>query len=182
MKIEEIQIKARREFNNAICLIGVIPFLVFLYLLVVKVSSFKILVGDVGYVMISAMILLLLGIFIGRKLLWDLISNLIEFSRQIMNMQQELVEKKRLAAITETALSLGHEINNPLLVIRGNLAMLEIDMSQSSFDNSIKERLVLIKSYFNRIGEVTHKMSRLSNPVLTDVYGDTNMIDLGNSE
>ena len=105
MEIKELILKHRRNFNVSICLTGAIPFLVFVYLLVRKISTFQIFVGEIGYIMFSAVLIFLLGIAVGRKMFMALLN--------------ELVEKNRLSAITETTLALSHEINNPLLSIRG---------------------------------------------------------------
>ena len=182
MQLKSIQDQAKRDFNNAICLIGIIPFLVFVYLLVVKIGSMNILIGDIGYFMLVAMGILLLGIVTGRKLIWSLIVKIIESSEQIIKIQEELVEKKRLAAITETTLSLSHEINNPLLIIRGNLEILETEASENHLPDFIKQRLSVMKTNFDRIGQVTDKMAQLSDPVLTDVHGGKKMIDLPKSK
>lgn len=182
MELTKLEDQARRDFNNAICLIGIIPFLAFVYLLVVKIGSINILVGDIGYFMLVTMGILLLGIILGRKLIWSLIMRIIESSQQIIKMQEELVEKKRLAAITETTLSLSHEINNPLLVIRGNLEILESEAVDNNLPDYIKQRLSVMKSNFDRIGQVTDKMAQLSNPVTTTVHDGLKMIDLPKSK
>ena len=69
MQFKELVASRRREFDVSVCLIGVIPFLVFLYLLVVKIASFQIFVGEVGYIMFTTILIFLLGILVGRKLL-----------------------------------------------------------------------------------------------------------------
>src|SRR4030042_4794196 len=97
MQIRELVANKKREFDISVCLTGVIPFLVFLYLLVVKIASFQIFVGEVGYIMFTTVLIFLLGLLVGKKLLWSML--------------QELIEKNRLAAISETTLALRHEIN-----------------------------------------------------------------------
>ncbi|MBU1905828.1 MAG: hypothetical protein KJ923_02375, partial [Candidatus Omnitrophica bacterium] len=114
IEIKTIIQKRKRDFNASVALIGVIPFLVFIYLLVVRVASLHIFVGEVGYIMFATLVVFLLGIFVGRKMLWSLL--------------QEIIERNRLVAVTETTLSLSHEINNPLLTVAGNLELLEGDL------------------------------------------------------
>jgi branched-subunit amino acid transport protein AzlD len=104
VQIKELVLNRKREFDISVCLTGVIPFLVFLYLLVVKIASLQILAGEVGYIMFVTILIFLLGIMVGKKMLLSII--------------EELIEKHRLAAITETTLALSHEINNPLLTVR----------------------------------------------------------------
>jgi signal transduction histidine kinase len=148
MEIKESILKKRRDFNTMLSLSGVIPFLVFVYLLAVKISSLEIFIGEIGYIMFITMVIFLLGIIVGRKML--------------ISMIQEQVEKNRLAAITETILTLSHEINNPLLTIKGNLELLEHEFAQSHAWEGIRNRLATIKIHCERIREVTDKMSNLT--------------------
>jgi signal transduction histidine kinase len=169
MQIKEIIASHRRQFNTTVALVGVIPFLVFIYILVVKISSFNIMTGEVGQIMLATMFVFLSGLAIGRKMFWNIV--------------KELVEKNRLAAITETALALGHEINNPLLSISGNLELMEMDIgSSSSIPIDFKNRLNTIKNNCQRIQDVTTRLSTLIKPVSSTVYGSYNMVDLRKSK
>ncbi len=168
MTVKELILKEKRNFSMAICLIGVIPFLVFVYLLVTKISSFKVFIGEIGYVMFFTVVVFILGIVVGRKMLMSLIS--------------ELVEKNRLAAITETTLALGDQISNPLLVIRGNFQLIEDESRELQLPQKMRERLTTIKGNFERISAVTDKLSNLSKPVTKIIFGNTKIIDLDNSK
>lgn len=171
MASENLQVDIKRDFNNAICLTGLIPFAVFIYLLVGNIASMNILTGQVGYVLLITMALILLGILTGRRMLWMVIE-------RIVSLQNELVEKNRLAAVTETALALSHEVNNPLLVMRGNLQLLEED---GNLPDMVKEKFDTIKGNCERIRTVTDKLSSLSKPATTTIYGKSKMIDLEHS-
>ncbi|MCX5712163.1 MAG: hypothetical protein NTY47_03695, partial [Candidatus Omnitrophica bacterium] len=168
----------RRDFNNAVCLMTVIPFLAFVYLLVCEIASFQILAGRIGYIMFIMLFMALMGMHLGRKVIWGIIEKLINLNNQIIRMQEELIEKNRLAAITETVLALGHEINNPLLAIQGNLELLELDYKEG---DSLAKRLDTIKTQCLRIGQVTEKLSTLSKPVSIVISGNSRMIDLSKS-
>lgn len=167
METKVLILKEKRDFNITVCLIGVIPCLVFLYLLVCKVSSFQVLVGEIGYILFFTIVVFILGIVLGRKMLMSLI--------------QELIEKNRLAAITETTLALGHEINNPLVAINGNFALLESETKNTQVPQKIRDRLNVIKENFERIRVSTEKMDKLSKPVTSPVFGSSRMLDLSNS-
>lgn len=181
MEISKLTDKAKRDFNNAICLIGVIPLLAFVYLLTERISSLDIFIGRRGLIAFLVMIIFVSGFIIGKRMLWALILKLLDFNQKIIAMQDELLIKNKLAAITETVLTLGHEINNPLLIIRGNLEIIGEELQNSQIAQDLKERVLLIKTNFDRIGEVTEKMSRLSNPVSDTVYGNTKIFDLRKS-
>lgn len=181
MEIEKLTDYTKKDFNNTICLMSIIPFLAFLYLIVGKLASFAILAGEVGYVMMAILVLVLVGIALGKKNLWLLLNKLIDFNQENIKMEQELIEKNRLAAISETVLSLGHEINNPILIIRGNLELLERDLEKNEIPIPIREKLVQIKTNCERIVEVTNKIGTISKPVTTEIYGATKMLDLDKS-
>jgi len=121
MEIKQLTYDVRRDFNRLISLVGIIPLLVFIYLLVVKIANIKILAGQVGYIVLATIAVFAMGIIVGRKMLMTVTFKLIDDNQKILSIQQELIEKNRLAAITETVLALGDEVNNPLLVISGNL-------------------------------------------------------------
>ena len=167
MTVNELILKERRNFNMAVCLIGVIPFLVFVYLLASKVSSLHIFVGQIGCVMFFTVVVFILGIVVGRRMLISLIT--------------ELIEKNRLAAITETTLALGDQIGNPLLTIRGNFQLIEDEANKLHLPQEIRDRLTVIKGNFERITEVTNKLSNLSKPVTRTILGNIKMIDLDKS-
>lgn len=180
-QVKELILKGKRDFINSICLIGVIPFMVFIYIVVTSISTFKIFFGEIGYVVLATLAVFFTGIVVGRKMLWSFIREVLDYNKKIVAMQQELIDKNRLAAIAETVLSLGHEINNPLLAIRGNLVMIENDCAQGPIPDEIKKRITIIKSHFDRIGQATDKMSTLSKPFSETVEGRVKMINLEKS-
>ncbi|MFA5410668.1 MAG: histidine kinase dimerization/phospho-acceptor domain-containing protein [Candidatus Omnitrophota bacterium] len=167
MEIEKLKEKTKRDFNNTVCLMGIIPFLSLVYLLVGKNASFAAIPREARYIMAITVILILAGIVTGRKLIWALI--------------EEVLEKNKLAAISETVLSLGHEINNPLLIMQGNLELLEHDFAKNNIADNLKERLAQVKNRCERIMEVTQKMSSLTRPASVSISGDSKMIDLAGS-
>lgn len=167
-EIKELISKRKNDFNRTICLVGIIPLLVFIYLLGGKIGTFQIFLGEIGYIVLVTMFIFSMGIIVGRKMLWSILN--------------ELIEKQRLVAITETALALSHEINNPLLTVRGNLELLENEFLSDQLSDKVKSRLVTIKDHCERIQQVTEKMSKLSKPVAEKVYGRAKMISLTNSQ
>jgi signal transduction histidine kinase len=182
MEVKELKKNAKKDFDTTVCLMSIIPLLTFFYILVGKMASLEILAGEIGYIMLIVIAMILIGIFTGKKVLWDLVNRLIDSSDKIHKMEVELVEKSRLATITETALSLGHEINNPLLVIQGNITMMESDLKSPSIPESIKARLGLMKTHCDRIVDVMNKMAKLRKPVTDNITGNVRMIDLGKSK
>ena len=178
---KELITKGRRDFINSICLIGVIPFMVFIYILGSGVATFKIFFGEAGYIILATLAVFSSGIMVGRRMLRAFIREVLDYNKKIMAMQQELIDQNKLAAITETALALGHEINNPLVAIRGNIVMMESDFMQVNVPSEVKNRLTTIKDHFNRIGQATDKMSNLSKPFSEIIDGKSRMINLEKS-
>lgn len=168
MNIRDFIMKEKRNFNMTIYLTGVIPFLVFIYLLSVKISSFRIFIGEVGYIMLTTAVVFAMGVAVGRKM--------------ILSILNELVERNRLAAITETTLALSHEINNPLVAVRGNIELMEMEISESRMPDNIRNRLGTIKNNCEKIRAVTEKMSSLSKPAIETIHGDVKMVNLGQSQ
>lgn len=182
MDIKELEKQVRKDFNNAICVVGLCHMWVFAYLVVGEVASRRILTREGMLIMIITMGLLLVGIASARKILWTVIKRLFNFNQQILKLQEELIEKSRLAAITETTLTLSHEINNPLMIMRGNLEMLEDDFVKGGTPAHAKERVAKIKNHCERIRQITDKLTNLSRPVDTTIHGDKKMIDTDKSE
>ncbi len=164
MKVRDMVNRGRREFSITIALVGIIPFLVFIYLMAVKVSSVKIFVGEVGLVMILTVTVFMLGIYVGKRMLSSFVT--------------ELIEKDKKAAITETALAVGHEINNPLLAIRGNLQILGSYIAENQMPDTIQNRFKTIVDNFERIRQVTDQFVNLSSPKTVQVFGKTKMVDM----
>ncbi|MEP0813285.1 MAG: PAS domain S-box protein [bacterium] len=107
-------------------------------------------------------------------------------TRQVQ-IREELVKNRRLAATGQLAASLAHEINNPLNSIRYNLELAEMDLEDFAEKHAqngigaIEEYLHTVNREIDRIGDIVrnlldlHRSSRLSpipldlNAVINDV-------------
>ena len=167
MKLWDFIERKRREFGVMLSLVGIIPFLVFIYIMASKIASIKVFIGEIGLVMILTVLVFILGIFVGKRMLSSFVT--------------EIIEKDKKATISETALAVGHEINNPLLAIRGNLQLLESYIAENQAPDTVRNRLKTIMDNFERIRQATEKFVELSNPKSTKVFGKTNMLDIHNS-
>jgi len=181
MEVQQFTRNIRNDFNRAVSLAGVIPLLVFIYLLAGKIANFNALAGEVGYIVMATIGVFIMGIVVGRRMLMSVTYKLIDDNRKILTMQQELIEKNRLAAITETVLALGDQVNNPLLAISGNLELLELELRHLELSEKTRNRIETMRNNFYKIREVTDKMSKLTKVELVTIHGDTRMIDLGRS-
>jgi len=179
--IKELEQHIRKNFNCAMTVIGLSSTWVFVYLLVAKGGVLKILKGESGLIMLITMCLLLLGITTSRKMLWSVIESLLFYDKKNFELQNEVMEKNRLATISKTVLTLSHELNNPLMIVRGNIHVLEEELGaekQTLGFDELRERLVKIKKHCDRISQISDKMLSLSGPKETTVHGDIKMFDL----
>ena len=100
--------------------------------------------------------------------------------REVKRFQSKLLEAERLAAITETAIGINHEINNPLCAILGNTQLLL--MEKDKLDPAVIEKLKSIEKEITRIHEVAGRLARISKPVLREYVGGKLMLDVEQSE
>lgn len=117
LALQEFDEDPFRRFNVAFALMSVIPFLVSLYILVTRLFSFDILVGDVGLVLFISILVSLCGLFVGYGI--------------IKNVLRKVVYNAALAKKCNTTKSsfvatVSHELRNPIFVLSANIeGMLE---------------------------------------------------------
>lgn len=100
--------------------------------------------------------------------------------REIKELQSKLLEAERLAAITETAISVNHEINNPLCSILGNTQLML--MQQEKLDPGMIRMLRNIEKQTARIQEIAEKLGKITKPVFKEYVGGKKMLDVERSE
>lgn len=78
--------------------------------------------------------------------------------------QQSLLQSERIAAITETAIAMNHEINAPLFAILGQAQLL---LRKCGEDNpELIKRLRIIEESALRIACVTKKLANMADPLI----------------
>ena len=98
---------------------------------------------------------------------------------ELRELQSKLLEAERVAAITETAISVNHEINNPLCSILGYTQLILMD--RDSLEPDVVRKLEGIEKQIVRIQEITDKLGHISKPVLKDYVGGSRMLDMEHS-
>ena len=104
-----------------------------------------------------------------------------------VNLHRQRVKAERLAAITETMVSVNHEVNNPLAVILGYaqilLRRLEPGTTSETFLVRARIELARIEGEALRIREITQKLATLVEPVVTSYPASegVKMVDLHHS-
>ena len=85
---------------------------------------------------------------------------------------------ERLEAVRETAITVNHEINNPLMTILATAQVLLL--SQDDLNERTRERLKVIEREVKRIAEVTRRLQTLDELKTDDYIAEgPKMIDLG---
>jgi len=113
-----------------------------------------------------------IGIAFTRASLWrDRISG---------EIQEDLIKSERLNAIVETAVTINHEINNPLAAVLGYAQLL---LSRpENLDQDTIDKLKKIETGARRIKEVTNRLLKIVEPVVVKYAGDIRMVDLDQSK
>jgi PAS domain S-box-containing protein len=98
---------------------------------------------------------------------------------ELRQLQSKLLEAERVDAITETAISVNHEINNPLCSILGYTQLILMD--RDSLDAEVVRKLEGIERQIIRIQEIADKLGRINRPVLKEYVGGSRMLDMEHS-
>ncbi|MDZ4723200.1 MAG: histidine kinase dimerization/phospho-acceptor domain-containing protein [candidate division Zixibacteria bacterium] len=93
---------------------------------------------------------------------------------------RETLDKERLGAIIETAVTVNHEINNPLTAILGNVQLLLL--KRQDLDPELTNKLKTIEASAMKIRDVTQKLLRITSARSIEYAEGTTMIDLGNGK
>ena len=81
--------------------------------------------------------------------------------------RQNIINFERLSAVRELAVSINHEINNPLSVIVGNIQCLLL--KTKNLDESIQNRLKLIEREAMRIAEINQRLLKIED-IVSETY------------
>jgi hypothetical protein len=93
---------------------------------------------------------------------------------------KKLVKSERAAAISETAVTVNHEINNPLTAILGNTQLLL--MARDTLPAEAVAKLETIEKSAIQIRETTAKLMSIIEPVKSSYAAGLNMIDIEKSK
>ena len=111
----------------------------------------------------------------------DLAQAFFQMASDLKQTQDELIRKRRLAAIGEIVASVNHEINNPLMIISGNAQFLDLTIEKGNIEDS-RQRIRTIIEETERISRVTKKLRQIRNPIVEDYTpGGEGMINLDKS-
>jgi len=94
----------------------------------------------------------------------------------IARMQRRLIESENLALVGKMAVTLRHEINNPLAAIVGNAYLLRNKGDLT--EEQRRQTAAAIEESAQRISTVVKRLSELKEVAITDHLGGVEMLDL----
>jgi signal transduction histidine kinase len=90
------------------------------------------------------------------------------------------LEREKLVGITETAVTVNHEVNSPLTAILGNVQLLLRD--QDKLDERLVAKLKTIEASAERIQQVTRLLMRVRKPKSKQYSEGITMLDLSEED
>lgn len=98
---------------------------------------------------------------------------------RITALQQELAKFQHEKAVTELAITVGHEINNPLGIIMLTLQVMKKKLGTPR-EAELKQDIDTMMANGHRISDITKKLSSLEDPQFKPYLknSDTHMLDL----
>lgn len=123
---------------------------------------------------------------VSEDLFLEALSSLLSLNFAALEMQgtgevgKDVIDRERLKAILDTAVTVNHEVNNPLQAIIGNIQL--IRMKDKKIDKETLAKLEAIEESAMKITKVTQKLMRITSPKTTDYSDGTTMIDISNDD
>ena len=159
--IEELKEDPYRKFNIAFSLMVIVPFLVFLYLLTSRLFSFDILIGDIGFILLTSFFISLCGFYIGYSILRNIFNKILSYAAQAKHSDQ----------LKSTFVSMvSHELKNPLSSLKINIYNIV-----TGFIGQVNEEQKNVLGFCQSIIE---RMTRLINELLDLHKIEAGMVDV----
>jgi len=138
---QELKENPHRKFHTAFALMSIIPFLVFLYLLVGRLFTIDILSGNIGFIVAIAAFISVCGFCIGYSIINRILNKVIFYAAKAKHSDQL---KSTFVA------NVSHELKNPLSVIEVNVYNLIKGLAGKVTENQ-KRVLDLCRGVVNRM-------------------------------
>lgn len=167
----------KRKFNISVAVIAIIPSLVLLYLITNQLNDIQALTGRAGFIYSMSLVIMTLGIILGRGMLWSVIKKLTEMNKKLYETEQAIIEKEKLVFLMQASIGLNHKMNQPLTAIIGFAQILKQD---STNDQRTKKLEVIIREG-QKCSELLKKLLRVTQPVITQYIDAEEMLDIEKS-
>jgi FixJ family two-component response regulator len=111
-----------------------------------------------------------------HELLPSIVRRTIELQRHRLELEDQRIRNVRLCAVLETAVTVNHEINSPLVAVIGYAELLNSHID--AIDPSLRTYLQGIMEGSRRIEAVTRRLAQVMTPATKTYLGDVRMLDL----
>ena len=108
-----------------------------------------------------------------------LVQALVRDLRPRRHLEAERNKSERLAAVVETAVTVNHEINNPLFVITSSVEALRRSLFDA--DSSVRDKLDRISEACRRVERFTQQLGSVIAPVSKEYLPGLKMLDIQQS-
>lgn len=98
---------------------------------------------------------------------------------KIRELNERLVQAQKLETLAQVAVSVNHEINNPLCSISANAEVLKGILTDA--DSKVIRKIDIIIKEVERIKQVVDKLTRATRVISTDYISGIKMIDINES-
>jgi len=105
---------------------------------------------------------------------------LIDTIENLKKTQEQLIEQEKIATLGKFAVSINHEINNPLCSISLNIEILKRNFCDSS-NEQVKKILEAIETNIEKISSITNKFNNMKKIVTKEYLPGIEMLDLDNN-
>ena len=173
--VQEIKKEQYHKLNIAFCLMSIIPFLVFFYLLVTRLFSINIVIGDVGFALFICILLSLIGYGVGYSIVQNLLNKVINYMErtklayiELKETQELLIQAEKFKAIGQLASGVAHEVRNPLGIILQGVEYLEISVSPK--EKTTLDALLKIKDGVRRADNIIASLYDFSRTPKLNIY------------
>ena len=103
----------------------------------------------------------------------------VESLLKLRELQKQLIEARKLETLAQIAVSVNHEINNPLCSISANAEMLRTHID--SADDGVLRKIDIILKEVDRIKQVISKLSNATRVISIEYISGVKMLDLNKS-
>lgn len=111
-----------------------------------------------------------------HELLPSIVHRTIQLQRHKTELEDQRIRNIRLCAVLETAVTVNHEINSPLVAVIGYAELLK--EHGSSIDPVLHQYILGIIEGSRRIEAVTRRLAQVMTPATKTYLGDVRMLDL----
>lgn len=103
----------------------------------------------------------------------------VESLLKLRELQKQLIEARKLETLAQIAVSVNHEINNPLCSISANAEMLKTIINNT--DDTVLHKIDIILKEVDRIKQVISKLSNATRVISMEYISGVKMLDLNKS-